>query len=131
MDRKKRHRDQVRKQIILPAIFIGVFFVLFAGTLIYFSFKDPFLAKKLSDYSITSVLILAILVNGLMLFILTVAIRKIAEWRREISKLADSSQDQLASLKSLIDEMLDKVTEPIIAAKSWNAAAKKTFRRKK
>ncbi|MHC1771493.1 MAG: hypothetical protein AB9907_07075 [Flexilinea sp.] len=130
MDRKKRHDKQVRQQIILPAILIILFFFLCAGLLIYFNQKDPFIAQKLSDFSIILILVLAILFNLVVIFILIGAIRKTAEWNKKLPNLTEIPQEKIASIKPVIDDILNKAAEPVIATRSWGTAFKNIFHHK-
>ncbi len=130
MDRKKIHDKQIRQQIILPVILIILFFLLCSELLIYFSLKDPFVSKKTSDFSIILVLVLAILINLAVIFVLIGAIRKTAEWIKNLPSLTELPQEKIASLEPVIIEILNKAAEPFIATKSWGAGFKNIFHRK-
>lgn|GEM_PF-3330886 len=131
VDRKKLHRQQVKKQIILPAILIAIIILLLIGLLIFLSVNSPETVKKISDFTIFILIVILILAELILIFMLMNGISKTADWIKKIPEITDPQQGKIESLNQIVDDILKKSYEPMIKVKSWSFALKSILDRKK
>jgi len=131
VDRKKLHHQQVKKQIILPAILIAIFAFLLIGLLIYLCIDHPDAVKKISDFTIFVLIAILILAELILIFMMMNGISKTADWIKKIPEIADPKQEKIESFNQIIDDILKKSYEPMIKVKSWGFALKSVLNRKK
>ncbi len=131
MDRKMHHKQQTRRQIILPAVFIFLLLIAFAAGMIYLGRLHPVGMRMAADYVLATILLPLILIN-LMFFALTILlIRLVVDWIRELPGYTDLANEKMQMVGPKVKETLDKLTDPLMTLESkFKAITDILFRRK-
>ncbi|NLA79733.1 MAG: hypothetical protein GX853_03155 [Chloroflexi bacterium] len=121
----ERQKEQRFKQIILPIIVVGILLLVVLGIAIYLAIKDPTGAGyKAGQITLIIVLFLALLIGGLLIFVLIKAIDGLYKLNQELPKLGKTALGGVVQVEEKLRTAADASVEPVLRAKGFGSQIK-------
>lgn len=126
-----QHEKEAGKEIILPGILILVVLIAAAIGFSYLSMKYPIGMHKTANYLTSIFFVILCIITLALTFLMLFFTQQIVRWIEELPDSADLANQKIASVRLVVEDILNKTADPYITVESKLKAFFDSFKSKK